>query len=227
MENMELIIQDNRQIGVVIPVQALCDKAAAHQVTDLTSYEAASLTAKEVKGLIKQVKEAQDNYLKPLKVEILKVQGYFAPYLGGLTEAETRLKNIRMMYDSEQQRIRDAQQRALEARLRAEAQLEAEKAALAALRAGNEAKAETILELAEQEVLAVPQLAPVKPMKGAGMSYRDNWKWDCVDISLVPREYFKLVLDEDKITAQVKADKDKCNISGIAVRNDRIPTQRY
>lgn len=225
MENLPAI-EGRKELDFLGGVKALCDSAKASTVTDLITYEAASVTAKAIKATIKEAKEAQDQFVQPLKAQVLKVQCYFAPYLEGLTAAEKHLKQIRMDYDAEQQRLRDEQQRKLEARLRQEAQLEAEKAALAALRAGNEAKAATILELAEQEVLAVPQLAPVKPMVGTGLSYRDNWKWDCADISLVPREFFKMVLDEDKITAKVKAEKDKCDIPGIAIRNERIPTQR-
>jgi len=73
-----------------------------------------------------------------------------------------------------------------------------------------------------EEILSAPILAPVfKPQKiekPEGVSYHDNWKFEIVDESKIPRDY--LMPDEKEIGRTVKARKEKTNIPGIRAYND-------
>jgi len=49
---------------------------------------------------------------------------------------------------------------------------------------------------------------------------RDNWKYEVIDINLVPREY--LMINASMLTPIVKASKGKIVIPGIRVFNEPI-----
>jgi len=56
--------------------------------------------------------------------------------------------------------------------------------------------------------------------KAQGVTLRDNWSFEIVDESLIPREFLKP--DEVKIRSVVIAQKDKTNIPGIKAVNRPI-----
>jgi len=58
------------------------------------------------------------------------------------------------------------------------------------------------------------------PAKADGVNLRDNWTFEIVDESLIPREY--LIPDEVKIRKVVVALKDKTNIPGVKAINRPI-----
>jgi hypothetical protein len=53
-----------------------------------------------------------------------------------------------------------------------------------------------------------------------GQSRRKNYKWECDNFDEVPIEYKKMVLDEEKITKEVKEKEVMTNIKGIRVYDD-------
>jgi len=87
---------------------------------------------------------------------------------------------------------------------------------------GDTAKAAHLLNQAAMP--PVMQMTPPPPVattfvpKVDGISSTTTWSWDCVDESLVPREF--LELDRKKITAVVKAMKGQTQIAGIIPRAD-------
>ena len=59
------------------------------------------------------------------------------------------------------------------------------------------------------------------PEKINGLSFREDWKFEIMDESLIPREY--LMVDEVKIRKMVKALQASTNIPGIRVYAEKTP----
>jgi hypothetical protein len=82
-----------------------------------------------------------------------------------------------------------------------------------------EGKQEQAEAVAKQEVKT-----PVVNLKTEavipGQSRRKNYKWECDNFDEVPIEYKKMVLDEEKITKEVKEKEVMTNIKGIRVYDD-------
>ncbi len=78
-----------------------------------------------------------------------------------------------------------------------------------------EAAARALREATSQAEVARTVAAIAPPP--TGMSEREDWDFEIIDLALVPREY--LVLDTAKVRSEVRASKDKTTIPGIrAVR---------
>ena len=121
-----------------------------------------------------------------------------------------------------------------EARRKA-AELEAEE------RVRLKAKAETSTDMREvveaivqaEKVSVSPELVKEAPARAEGISYRDNWTFEWVDrggrslphadLTLIPLAYHQV--DDKAIRATVKGLKDKTQIPGVRVHNDRQPVQ--
>ena len=108
-------------------------------------------------------------------------------------------------------------------RLRLEAELEAK--AREAERIKNESERRLVEDRIIDEVARKEaELQPVPdipaPAKAEGVSLRENWTFEIVDESLIPREY--LIPDEVKIRKVVVALKDKTNIPGVKAINRPI-----
>lgn len=92
---------------------------------------------------------------------------------------------------------------------------------------GNIEEAEKILdrEPPVQDPLTQKTIVPFKT-KLKGLSTRTDWLWELIDFEKVPDEWKKLVLDEAKINAAVKAAKEKAKIEGIRIYSKTITIQR-
>lgn len=101
----------------------------------------------------------------------------------------------------------------------------------AAVAAGDTAKASRILDQAAMPVEIQPLAPPPPPPtvdtyipKMPGVALTTPYTWDLLDEDAIPREY--MTPDRKKISAVVKAMKDKTNIPGIRVRPDTGLTVR-
>lgn len=64
-----------------------------------------------------------------------------------------------------------------------------------------------------EEHLANAQAADIGKVKGLQM--RESWTYRVVDLKLIPEEYWKRIVDHEKILAIVKEKKETTNIPGI------------
>lgn len=124
-----------------------------------------------------------------------------------------------------------------EAQRRADEQAAQERARLqAAAESLADTDIESAIETLEEAaaVTAVPaSTMKVEPPKATGITYRDNWKFgyvnakgqpiDAPDVALIPKEY--LTVNETAVGAVVRGLKERTNIPGIRVYNDRQPVQ--
>lgn len=167
---------------------------------------------KEILGTFKPIVEAAHKAHKAAKDAENRA---VAP----VEEAERIIKCSLSGYQLEQERARRRLEE--EEKARAKAEEEAIMAAANELAEGGEyaaaqAVVREVFDIKPPEVIATP--------KQEGISFRDNWRFQIVDKSLIPPEY--LIVDEKAIGGVVRAMKDKTNIPGIRVFSEKIAVGR-
>lgn len=157
----------------------------------------------------KERKKATD----PLDEVKKTIMGWFKPAKDNLEKAIQIKGSAMMAWDNKKQELT----RIENARLADIARKEAEKLAERARKAQESGKVEKAAELlaqAQMKQAVVPTVQAEAP-KIAGLTTRDNWTFEVVDINLVPREY--LCTDDKKIGQVVRATKGTLAIPGIKV----------
>jgi len=146
-----------------------------------------------------------------------------------LEEAEQYLKHQIAPYLAEKERIR----REVEEKIRRERE-EAEKKARdeenrklqEALEAEEEGRTEDAYKIIDEvKQKPSPAITPIpEKTKLEGTSLRTIWRWEMTDKDKIPREYLKV--DEQKISAVVRALKGATRIPGIRVYSEDIVASR-
>lgn len=209
MEN-EIEVYQDQAVDVLKQAEAI-------EVVDKDSYDVAGAFVKSIKPLEKGIVE----YFKPMKQ---KARESHKAICEKETEALTPVKGALKLFNGKMTKWHTEEQarvRAEEDRLRREAIKRQEDEKLK--------KAEELTESGDEEeaeaVLTAPIVAPVfkprKVEKPKGISYRDNWKFRVVDPDKLPEKYWMRIMNGDMIEGEVKANKDKTNIPGVEVYNDR------
>jgi len=201
--------------------------SAGLEVTDKVSADRASEIIVAGKKLIKAIKdyfdpmkkaadEAKRRILETERQELSKIE----PVVADLSA-----KVSRWLADEERRRreAEEARRRAERDRLMLEAELAMK--AKEAERIKNESERrvfedQVINEIAQREAELQPVPDVPTMSKAQGVTLRDNWSFEIVDESLIPREFLKP--DEVKIRSVVIAQKDKTNIPGIKAVNRPI-----
>lgn len=123
-------------------------------------------------------------------------------------------------YESEQQKIRLEKERVAreEARKAQEEQRLAEAALLQDAGMSEEAEAVLVTErpLEIQKVEEAPKIE--------GLSFRENWCFEIVDVNQIPREY--LIVNEKAIGAVVRSLKENAKIAGVRVFTTKTTIQK-
>ena len=174
------------------------------RTTALEHLKVAKSWRKKVVEWFKESKEASD---KAHKAIVAQESSLIKP----IDVAEKIVKNKITAWDDEQERIRIAEQRKLQAiadekarkeRLRLEAQ--------AAKLKTPELKAER-LEMADEVVAPVVTVAPVEKVSGTAKS--KIWKARVVDVSMVPREW--MTVNESALNAFARSTKGVVPVAGV------------
>jgi len=198
VENKEEALRET----VVSPV---VQKAKAFAVIDNASNEAAAEFLKNIKSSQKQVKdffaESKQKAAEAHKAICANENSMLKP----LQESEALLKDKMSAFWIAQEKIRtEAERKAADAAAKLNA------AALEAVEAGDEEKAQ---KLAMESAMKAAEVQVSAPQKVSGISVREVWKWEVTDINAVPREY--LVVNEQALNGIAKSAKDTLPIPGI------------
>jgi hypothetical protein len=213
-------------------------RAVEIQVTDQQTLTAANDFLLAAKGLQKEVNATFDPLIKAANDSHVAALAAKNKFIIPLDKAEKAVKTKITAYLCEQDRLRrEAEAKARQAeweRQRAEAEKkrleeEAMRKALEAEAKGETKEAEQIIEQAarvEQEIPIVPVVPFVIPEqpKVEGLSMREDWDFEIVDVKAIPREY--LVPNEVMIRKVVKVMKSQANIPGIRVFSKQILSAR-
>ena len=194
------------------------DQARALVIRDQDTYECAGAMATDVVRLRKQIeaefkpsKEATD---KAHKAVVAMERKYVAP----LAEAEKIIKGSMATYSAEQERERRAEQARLQeiARRQEEDKRLAEAEYLAAC--GEEKAAEARLDAP----IAVPVVVAPPPPRAEGVSFRDLWSAEVVDLGALIKhvaahpEWANLLTPNMTALNQLaKAQKEALNMPGV------------
>ena len=223
-------------------------QARGFLIADQSGLEAASAERTRIKQRYNEIEDLRKNLKAPILAAAKNVDDQFRRPLQELTDAVQVIDQAVKGYLAVQERERQAAEarlreiaRAEEERLRREAAVEAAKAeelrqrAAAETEAGNlanaarlESRAESAIERSEEKSdaatrIPVPIMAPTVT-KTAGLSTRENWEFQILDASKLPREY--LMPNEAAIRAVVKGLKGNTNIPGVRVYRDDIVAGR-
>ena len=192
-------------------------QANALKVIDTASYLAAGELWKSIKTLRAKIADTFDDIIKAAHLAHKKAIEKKKMHDDPLNAAERLVKKEMERFDTEQERIRKAE----EDRLQEIAQKEAEdrrlEEALAAEKAGRKEEAAAIIET--PVTIAPVVIAKVTPKMEGGPVYRTIWKFRIMNAALIPREY--LMPDEVKIGGIVRSMKSAVSIPGIEAYEER------
>ena len=228
MENIQIT---EKAIVLAQEAQSLVvrDQQTANRATELIL--AGKEMVKKIKDYFNPLKKAADEAKKKLldaeKAELQKVEPYVEKLQASL--AAWRLEEERKRREAEEAARRaEFERKRLEEELLRKAEearrLEEEKKRLEGEEAARKAREEFERRVLEEAVAKEARIMPPPPVpekpKTEGLTLRENWTFEIVDASQIPREY--LVPDLVKIRKVVTALKDKTNIPGVRVFNQPI-----
>jgi hypothetical protein len=177
------------------------------------------------KSLLAEIEAARKQQTKPFKDQAKSIEDQWRGHTASLEDLRTMLdRKLLIWTQAEQERI--AREQAEARRLQDEAarkEAEAEAARLAALEAGDTARAEAAaveIESASQAMTQARMAEPVDAPRGirsdSGTSgLVENWTFKVVELDKVPREW--LILDEQKVRAAVRGKNGLRNIPGLSI----------
>lgn len=205
------------------------DQQTANQATELILVGKEMI--KKIKDYFTPLKKAADEAKKKLldaeKAELQKVEPYIEKLQSSLTA--WRLEEERKRREAEEAARRaELERKRLEEELLRKAEearrLEEEKKRIEGEEAARKAREELERQALEEAAAKEAQIIPPPPIpekpKTDGLTLRENWTFEIVDASQIPREY--LVPDLVKIRKVVMALKEKTNIPGVRVFNQPI-----
>ena len=196
---------------------SIVDQAKTVKVTNPETYTAAGQIWKAIKDMMKEVSDTFDPLIEAAHLSHKKALEKKAKFYQPLDLASRSVKKLMSDYDTEQERIRKAE----EDRLQKIAQKQAEdrrlEEALAAEKAGRKEEAAAIIET--PVTIAPVVIAKVTPKMEGGPVYRTIWKFRIMNAALIPREY--LIPDEVKIGGVVRSLKAAVSIPGVEVYEER------
>ena len=164
-------------------------------------------------GIISKLKKAMEakkrDYLEPLKVRTDAIRETYNFLMEPILEADKITRNKMLAYDAEQRRIRAEQEEINRKRMEA-------------------AEAEMRLKGELSESVNLVEVAP-EPAKSTATemgssSVKENWKYEVIDIELLPRAY--MMPDTALLTATAKKYHDKKPVAGVRFYNDPIISVR-
>ena len=175
------------------------------------------------------------DYLRNIKTAQKRIIDFFAPLkksahetwkkivasekelIDPLNQVEINIKRKVAQYTQEQERIRQEEQRRLQAKADEQARREREALEKKAVRLKTPEKKEALLEQAEMVAAPVIQLAPEK--KPEGISTREIWKAKIINESSVPREF--LIVNQKALDAFARSTKGKIKVSGVEFYSEK------
>lgn len=208
----------------VAPVLMHCKAVKQLSVTDQSSYDLCAEARADLKKALKDLDAKRKAITRVFDEQKAQVMAQVKPYEDEINQAISHCTTQITTFDARMQAERERQQREIEEYARKQAQEAADKAALEAIARGDMDAAEKALDSAA--TVAVPVLAPHKPMVGSGAHYRDNWKAEVTNLRAVIEWAIGnapalLAVDDRQLGIMVKERKGKIEIPGVRVWNEK------
>jgi len=216
-------------------VVVLSEKTQQIAISNQRHYESAALSLKGIKGKWKELDSLRKSITRPLDESKKKIMDLFRAPQDLLSEAEKILKSKMITYSTEQDRIRQEEQKKLEAKAEKERQKKEEQQwaweekERKLREAGKAAEADRAAEKAEERAAEAEEVvAPVaasRVEKTEGVSYRDEWYAEVTDFTALP-DVYKLP-DMTKLNKQAKATKSTVPVPGVVFKSKKVLASRF
>ena len=192
-------------------------------ILDQADYEYAVEMLRGIKDYRKKLdaryRPIQQKTKEANQIALQHIRDYEVP----LNEAERIIKSSMSKYVTKKEAERQAEQD----RIRREAEEKEREAIKKDLEECGLNKKEAAEESEKMEVFT-PEVEiedTTKTEKTENISYRENWKFEIEDVSIIPAEY--MIPDEKKIGAVVRALKNNINIAGVRIYVEKSVINRY
>ena len=192
-------------------VMPVAQQGAAMVVRSQVDYSLAVAYIKENKAAQAKVKEALDPVCEAANKAHKAATALRARILKPLLDGERHAKQAGQTWQQEQERIRMAEQRRLQAEADEAARKERERLEKQAAKLKTPELKEERLEQAAMVVAPVVQIAPVT--QAEGVSTRKTWKARVVDESKVPRTF--LTINQQALDVYARATKGAMQVEGV------------
>ena len=196
-------------------------------ITNQGQYEDAASFLQILKGMQKKVENSFNSIIEKAHQAHKEAIAKRDEHLDPLKKAEKTVKNLMVNYTEGQERKAREEQARLQRLADAEAAKQKKILDEKIARAEAAGKAEKAELLAQEKENIAPIIAPVVAPQietPKGVSYRDNWTAEVIDINLIPREY--LVVNMQALNAVAKSTKGTLTIPGVKFISTKILASR-
>ena len=224
---MSINVQINTdEVSQQTDVAVLCQNAQI-TISNQGDYDSASVILKQVKARYNELDKQRKEITKPLDLAKTSVMGLFKNPLELLEKAELFIKQKMISYTAEQERKAREEQARLQKLADAEAAKQKKILDEKIARAEASGKLEKAEELQAQKEMVIPIQAPVVMAQintPSGVSYRDKWTAQVIDVNLLPREY--LIPNLSALDKVAQATKGSIQIPGVKFNCEKILSSR-
>lgn len=209
---------DPRARAAVQGVEIIENRLQTYVAAKILTPEQYQTAASELRN-IKEARKVMDDARKAMTGPLDKAKAVIMDFFRGpgdrLDDAERKLKRALLDYDLEQQHIADQERRRAEEAASRERNFQEQRAARLAEQGALAAATEAMEQAARVQTPTVVAATP----KASGIAYRDVYKWQVIDESLLPREFMSP--DLAKIRQRVELSKGECEIPGVKVWTEK------
>lgn len=226
MKSISIRPIDVEQVEQQTDVTVLCQNAEI-VIANQGDYDSAATILQAVKARAKEIDGQRKEITKPLDEAKKNVMNLFSKPLELLANAESFLKRKMIDYTTEQERKAREEQIRLQKLADQEAARQKKILDEKIARAEASGKTEKAEELQMQKEMVIPITAPaVAPQVETpkGVSYRDKWTAQIVDVNLVPREY--LIPNQSALDKVAQATKGSIQIAGVKFNCEKVLASR-
>lgn len=216
MEQTQAVVPQGPGVELMKRVAPLSEQVREIAIVDNETYISAGELLVAVKDLRREADKRFDPIIKKAHEAHKEAIKQKSEVDEPLAIAQRILAGKIKGYDDKLERERREEQRRREEELRKQEEERKLQEAVAAEEAGEQERAEAIIE---KPVEVTPVTVQKDTPKVQGMHFRTNWRFRVVDETKVPRQY--LVLDMSKIGKEVRDKKDKTDIPGIEAYPDK------
>jgi hypothetical protein len=204
-------------------VMPVARQGAEMVVRNAGDYDSAIAYIKENKAAQARAKEVLDPICDAANKAHKAATALRNRILDPLLTGERRAKAAATTWAQEQERIRQAEQRRLQAEAEEAARRERERLEKQAAKLKTPELREERLEQAAQVVAPVVTVAPVV-QKVAGAGLRKTWKARVVDVDKVPRSF--MIVNDGALQAYARATKGAAPVAGVEFYEDSTMSVR-